>query len=132
MQAQPIAAALLAGLAGVAFATEPPRSAPEALYTLSVQTAPPGNGKPLTVTIRETKRAQDFSLVEVESASAGDESSLLYLARGLCGVMRARKQKIAVAEQIQFRLSFPKTAKVEETKGLPRIVLSESDCARLE
>jgi len=43
----------------------------------------------------------------------------------------------AVAEQIsehpvEFRMTFPTSAKVEEPGGLPRMVLSESDCARIQ
>jgi hypothetical protein len=79
----------------------------------------------------------EFSLVEASVVSGESKTQLLYLVRGLCGVMQARGQKLAVGEQIserpiQYRLSFPMTANVEEAKGLPRMVLSESDCARLK
>jgi hypothetical protein len=106
------------------------------LYVLSAQAAAAEDGKLLTMTIRETKRAPDFSIVDVEYVSGGSASSL-FLVRGLCGLMLAREQKLAVAEQVsehpvQFRMTFPKSAKVEDTKGLPRMVLSESDCTRIQ
>jgi hypothetical protein len=106
------------------------------LYALSAQAASAEDGKLLTMTIRETKRAPDFSIVDVEYVSGGSASSL-FLVRGLCGLMLAREQKLAVAEQVsehpvQFRMTFPKSAKVEDTKGLPRMVLSESDCTRIQ
>jgi hypothetical protein len=51
--------------------------------------------------------------------------------------MHARDHELAVAEQIsehpvEFRMTFPTSAKVEEPGGLPRMVLSESDCARIQ
>jgi hypothetical protein len=133
----PIASWLLVGLFSTAYANEPAASAPEALFSLSVEVEHAADGKALNMTVRETTRTPDFSLVEVRVVSGESTTSLLYLARGLCGVMQARGQKLAVGEQIsehpvQYRLSFPKTARIEDTKGLPRMVLSEPDCARLQ
>ena len=127
---------LLAVLPWSAAAANASASAPESLYTLSVQSARSEDGTPLTMTIRETRRAPDFSIVDIEYVSGGSASSLL-LVRGLCGLMRARDHELAVAEQIsehpvEFRMTFPTSAKVEEPGGLPRMVLSESDCARIQ
>ena len=132
-----ITSLLLVGLFGTAYATEPAASAPEALFSLSVQVEHAEDGKALNMTVRETTRTPELSLVEARVVSGENKASLLYLVRGLCGVMQARGQKLAVSEQIsehpvQYRLSFPKTASVEDTKGLPRMVLSESDCVRLQ
>ena len=67
----------------------------------------------------------------------GESASSLFLVRGLCGLMLAREHKLAVAEQVsehpvQFRMTFPENAKVEEANGMPRMVLSEADCARIQ
>src|SRR5678815_2741498 len=136
MQPHFTASLLLAVLPWSAAAANSSASAPESLYTLSVRAAKSEDGTPLTMTIRETRRAPDFSIVDVEYISGGSASSLL-LVRGLCGLMHAREQKLAVAEQIsehpvEFRMTFPTSAKVEEPGGLPRMVLSESDCARIQ
>jgi len=77
----------------------------------------------------------EFSIVDIEYVSGGSASSL-YLVRGLCGLVLARQKKLAVAEQVsehpvQFRVTFPNTAPVVETSGLPRMVLSDSNCARI-
>jgi hypothetical protein len=47
------------------------------------------------------------------------------------------RRRLAVAEQvseqpIEFRMTFPESAAVEEGKGLPRMVLSETNCARFQ
>ena len=131
-----IALSLLAVLPCVAPAADVSASSPASLYLLSAQAAAAEDGKLLTMTVRETKRAPDFSIADVEYVSGGSASSL-FLVRGLCGLMLAREQKLAVAEQvsehpIQFRMTFPKSAKVEDTKGAPRMVLSESDCTRIQ
>jgi hypothetical protein len=132
MRVRIAAQSLLALLAYPALVAEVTASSPQSLYVLSAQATVAADGKPLTMTIRETKRAPDFSLVDVEYVSGGSASSL-FLVRGLCGLMQAREQKLAVAEQVsehpvQFRMTFPTSAKVEDTKGLPRMVLSASDC----
>ena len=137
MNMQSIASLLLVGLSGAAYAAEPAASTPEALFSLSVQTDHAEDGKALNMTVRETSRRPEFSVVEASVISGESKTSLLYLARGLCGVMQARGQKLAVSEQVsehpvQYRLSFPMTASVEDSKGPPRMVLSESDCARLQ
>jgi hypothetical protein len=131
-----IASSLLAVLPCVAAAADVAASSSESLYMLSAQTTAAEDGKPLTMTLRETKRTPDFSIVDVEFVSGGSASSL-FLVRGLCGVMLARGQKFAVAEQvsehpIEFRMTFPNSTKVEDAKGLPRMVLSESDCTRIQ
>ena len=131
-----IAPALLAVLPYVAVAADVPAGSPESLYVLSAQATAAEDGKPLTMTVRETKRGPDFSIVDVEYVSGGGASSL-FLVRGLCGLMLAREQKLAVAEQVsehpvEFRMTFPTSAKVEDPKGLPRMVLSEADCARVQ
>jgi len=136
MQRYLIASSLLAVLPCLADGADVSAGTPESLFTLSAQAAPAEDGKPLTMTIRETRRAPDFSIVDVEYVSGGSASSLL-LVRGLCGLMHAREQKLAVAEQIsehpiEFRITFPNSAKVEEPRGLPRMVLSESDCAHVQ
>jgi hypothetical protein len=87
-------------------------------------------------TARETTRTPEFSVVEAEIVWGDSQASLLYLVRGLCGVMRARGQKLAVSEQtldrpVQYRLSFPNTPSIEDAKGPPRMVLSDSDCTRI-
>lgn len=130
-----LAAALLTALPSVGLAADLPASSPASLYVLSTQDAAAEDGKSLTMTVRETKRTPDFSIVDVEYVSGGSASSL-FLLRGLCGVMLARGQKVAVAEQVsespvEFRMTFPSSAKVEEARGAPRVVLSESDCTRL-
>lgn len=131
-----IASSLLAMLPWVAAAADASASSPESLYVLSASAMTAEDGKLLTMTIRETKRTPDFSIVDVEYVAGGSASSL-FLVRGLCGLMLAREQKLAVAEQvsehpIQFRMTFPKSAKAEDTRGLPRMVLSESDCTRIQ
>ena len=131
-----IASSLLAVLPCVAAAADVSTGSPESLYVLSAQATAAEDGKLLTMTIRETKRTPDFSIVDVEYVSGGSAASL-FLVRGLCGLMHAREQKLAVAEQVsdrpvQFRMTFPESAKVEETPGLPRMVLSESDCTRIQ
>lgn len=130
-----VALSLLVVLPCVALAADAPASSPESLYVLSTQATAAEDGKLLTMTIRETKRAPDFSIVDIEYVSGGSASSL-FLVRGLCGLMLAREQKLAVAEQVserpvKFRMTFPKSAKVEDATGLPRMVLSESDCTRI-
>jgi len=137
MHTHSIAPLLLVGLFGSAYATEPAASAPDQLFSLSVQVERAEDGKALSMTIREAARTPEFSVVEASVISGESSASLLYLARGLCGVMQARKQKLAVSEQfserpVQYRLTFPKTASIEDAKDLPRMALSESDCARIE
>lgn len=127
--------ALLAALSCAALAANDAASSPESLYLLSAHAAPAEDGTLLTMTVRETARAPDLSVVEVEYVSGGSASSL-FLLRGLCGLMQARAQTLAVAEQVserpvRFRVTFSGAEMVESTKGLPRIVLSESDCTRV-
>jgi len=100
---------------------------------------PGEHGKFLSMTIREVKREAEFSIVDIEATSEAGRSpaASLFLVRGLCGLMLARGQKVAVAEQlseqpIEFKIAFPESATVEEPKGLPRMVLSEANCARLQ
>ena len=131
-----IASSLLAVLPCLAASADISASSPEPLYVLSARAVAAEDGTLLTMTVRETKRTPDFSIVDVEYVSGGSASSL-FLVRGLCGLMLARERKLAVAEQVsehpvQFRLSFPDSAKVEDTKGVPRMVLSESDCTRIQ
>jgi hypothetical protein len=131
-----ILAALLNVLPCVALGAEASASSSESLYVLSVQGKVAEDGTLLTMSIRETKRTPDLSIVAVEQVSGGSASALL-LVRGFCGLMHARGAQVAVAEQfsenpVQFQMTFPKTAKIEDTKGLPRMVLSTSDCARIQ
>jgi hypothetical protein len=121
--------ATLALLAGAAVRAQ------EKLYSLSVNESE-RNGKMLIATMRETERQADFSLVELEVVSEGGPSSLLFLARGFCGLMLARGQHNALAEQtsehpIRFRVDFPKALAALEGQGPPRLVLTETQCAAL-
>lgn len=132
-----VVASLFALLAPAALAADGAASGPAPLYVLSSEGTTAEDGRPLTMTVREVERAPDFSIVDVELV-AGGSAAQLFLVRGLCGVMRAREHTVAVAEQVaerpvvEFRMTFPASAKVEDTKGLPRLVLSEADCARLQ
>jgi hypothetical protein len=137
MRALLITSLLLAGLVGTGCSTEPVANAPETLFSLSVQVERAEDGKSLRMTIRETIRMPEFSIVDANVVSGDSKTSPLYLVRGFCGVMRARGQRLAVAEQIaarpvQYRLSFPNEASTEDTKGPPRMVLSEADCTRIQ
>ncbi len=128
-----IALLLLVGNAGATFAAEPVASEGETLFSLSLKVEQAEDGKALNMHVQETSRTPEFSIVEVRVESGDSKTSMLYLARGLCGVMQARGKKLAVGEQIsehpvQFQLSFPGTAKVEDAKGLPRMFLSEQNC----
>ena len=138
MRATAIASSIALAFSCAASAADAPASAPEGLYSVAIEAAPDGNGKVVSMTIREIERGAEFSIVDIEAASEAGRSSAapLFLVRGLCGLMVARGQKLAVAEQvsekpIEFRMTFPASAAVEEGKGLPRLVLSETNCARL-
>lgn len=135
MQTRFLAPVLLAVLPWIVSAAEPSASAPEALYVLSVRGAVAEDGKALTMTVRETERTADFSVVDVDYVAGGGASSL-FLVRGLCGLMLARGHDLAVAEQVsdrpvRFRMTFPAGAGQEDRSGRPRIVLSRPDCARI-
>jgi len=136
MQRRFITGSFLAVFSSIAAAADVSGGSPESLYVLSARAAPAEDGKPLTMTVRETKRTPESSIVDVEFVSGGSASSL-FMVRGLCGVMQARERKLAVAEQVsenpvEFRMTFPESAKVDATSGLPRMVLSEADCARVQ
>ena len=120
----------------VAAAEGPSPSSPESLYVLSAHGKTVEDGTLLTMTVRETRRTPDLSIVDIDYVSGGSASSL-FLIQGLCGVMIARGHTFAVAEQvsekpIEFQVTFPTSAKVEEKSGLPRMVLSASDCAHIQ
>lgn len=137
MKLQTLTPLLFIAFSVASYAAGSAEGAAEPLFSYSVQVEKAEDGKALGMTLRETVRTPEFSLVEIASVSGDSKTSLLYLARGLCGLMRARGQKLAVGEQtsenpIQYRLSFPPNAKVEDAKGPPRMVLSEPDCARIQ
>jgi len=136
MRSRFITSTLLAVFSSMAAAADVSGGSSEPLYVLSVRAAPAEDGKPLTMTVRETKRTPEFSTVDVEYVAGGSAASL-FMVRGLCGVMQARGRKLAVAEQVsenpvRFLMTFPESAKVEAPSGLPRMVLSEADCARVQ
>ena len=117
-------------------ADEPNVEASDSLYFLSVKEESAGNGSALDMTIRELKREPDSSIVEIEYISGGNGPSYLLLVKGMCGLMRARQHTSAVSEQIserpiRFRMTFPKDAKINDSPGLPRLVLSEANCTAL-
>jgi len=139
MRAPLLASSIALTFSCAATAADAPASSPEALYRMSAEAMPAGNGKSLSLTVQEVKREAEFSIVDVEATSetARSPAASLLLVRGLCGLMLARGQKFAVAEQvseqpIEFRMTFPESAAVEERKGLPRLVLSEANCAGIQ
>ena len=136
MRARVVASSIAVAFSCAAIAADAPASPPEALYSMSAQTMPGKNGELLSMTIREVKREAEFSIADIEATSEAGRSSAasLFLVRGLCGLMLARGHKLAVAEQvseqpIEFKMTFPVSAAVDERRGLPRMVLSETTCA---
>lgn len=127
-------------LCPAAFAAEPVAPPQADLFSLSVHADTVGHDKALDATMRETERSADSSEVELEVVSEGKgqgRSAGLFLVRGFCGLMLARGQALAVAEQtsehpIRFHVVFPKAPPPETgANGVPRMVLDQSQCAGL-
>jgi hypothetical protein len=106
---------------------------------MSAEAMPAGNGKSLSLTVQEVKREAEFFYRGRRGHFRGGPISRSFLAscaRSMWAHARTR-QKFAVAEQvseqpIEFRMTFPESAAVEERKGLPRLVLSEANCAGIQ
>ena len=131
-----LAATLLVLGSAVASATEPAAQSEQNLFSLSAHSEALGGEKALNVTMRETERSADSSVVEVDVISEGGPSAALFLVRGFCGLMLARGQQLAVAEQtsehpIRFHVAFPEVTPEPEAHGLPRMMLTKSQCAAL-
>ena len=131
----PVIAAFALLCFSVARAVEPLTPRQAVLFSLHVQAKATGGERPLNITMHETERNPEFSLVEIEVESpGGGPSATLFLPQGFCGLMLARGQELAVAEQtsehpIQFHVSFPSVAPSNEARGLPRMVLTKVQCA---
>ena len=132
--------ALLAlAFAGHAFAqavVQPQAVVAETLYVLSVKSGTVGSAKTVDMNLREIKREPESSLVEVTVAAGESRAAWVPMLQGMCGLMRARQHTSAVSEQIseqplRFRLTFPPNPKIDDRPGLPRLVLTEKECAAI-
>ena len=138
MRASVLACLLALVLFKTVAASDSQASAPTASSSGASGGLPVQGGESLSLKVREAQHEPEFSIIEVEAGpEAGrSPSASLFLLRSLCGVMLEREKKFAVAEQvsekpIRFKVTFPESAAVEERKGLPRMVLSEANCARI-
>ena len=134
MHILPLFALVFAGHALAQAVVEPQVPAVEALYVLSVKPGPAGSGKTIDMNFREIKRELESSLVEVNIASGEDQAVWVLMLQGMCGLMHARQHTSAVSEQVsvqplRFRLTFPTDPKIDDRPGLPRLVLTERECA---
>lgn len=130
------AAILLTGIVAVLRSVEAAETDTK-LFALLVQIERAEDAKALSMVIRETTRSPDFSMVEADVIAGESTTSLLYLARGFCGLIHSRGWTVALIEQVSehpvvYRLAVPTSEHLEGGPGLPRMILSESECARIE
>ena len=108
----------------------------QTLFELTVTDVPVENGKRLNMTLRETERAADFSLVEVTFISGGSVSSSMFVLRGMCGIARTRGETyFAYTDEGQsprrYRVRFPKNPTADEISGSNKKIFTLSDCELL-
>ncbi len=136
MHPLPLVALVIAGqaLAQTVVVTQVP--AAEDLYVLSRKVLPSGSGKAVEMNFREIEREPESSLVEISIDSGADPAAWVPMLQGMCGLMHARQHTSAVSEQVsvqplRFRITFPNSPKIDDQPGLPRLVLSEKECAAI-
>ena len=106
------------------------------LFSLSTKNAPAESGPTLIATFRELERAADTSVVQLDVESEGGPSSMMFLARGFCGLLEARGQAVAVVEQIsekplQYRARFRSDPLEPNGRTNDKIVFTKPSCAAL-
>lgn len=112
------------------------RADSEPLFSLSAENEPSDGGRTLTATFREIERMPDESVIQLDVQSEGGQSSLLFLARGFCGLLDARKQSIAVVEPLgekplKYRAHFLAHLSEAEKSTMGQIVFTTQSCAAL-
>lgn len=133
----PLIAMVFAGHVLAQAAAEPQIPVAEKLYVLSVnKNGSAVNGKPTVMNFQEIKREAESSLVEVKLSSGDGQAAWQPMLQGMCGLMHARQHINAVSEQVsvqplRFRLTFPSNPKIDDRPGLPRLVLTEKECAAI-
>ncbi len=107
-----------------------------ALFELTAAQSATQNAKGLNMTLRETERAADYSLVEVTFTSGGSVSSSMFVLKGMCGVTRSRGEAFfAITEEgkspRQYRIRFPRSPAPEQLSGRDNKIFALTDCALL-
>jgi len=90
----------------LAHAADPP------LFHLAVKNVPVENGNMLDIEFKEVERTPESSTVQIVRRAGGSVSSSLFVARGICGLARARGQQYVTGERIDkehMRVTFPAT-----------------------
>lgn len=112
------------------------RADSEPLFSLSAKNEPTDGGRTLTATFREIERMPDESVIQLDVQSEGGQSSMLFLARGFCGLLDARKQSLALVEPLgekplKYRAHFLAHLPEAENSTMGQIVFTTQSCAAL-
>ena len=105
------------------------------LFQVSVEVE--SNGKPITVTFKETERTPTTSIVELSALAGGSVSGPMLIMKCMCGLTRARGEQFFTSKSIslnpvRMEVTFPKSgpalADVRELKPGEPIVFSMAQC----